>query len=146
MLFTLKVASGRPLSAEEKQRVNDFTGNEKGEKLTPLMWASKSGLSKEVREAAVKGLLKEGADVNIRHPTSGETACSFALRDQHSTCAQILIEAGAEIPKDALHNAVRYGRIEILSLLLRHLKPGDLNTAQALPCGNNKQVLDISVF
>eukprot|EP00457_Paulinella_chromatophora_P001897 gb/GEZN01001899.1/.p1 GENE.gb/GEZN01001899.1/~~gb/GEZN01001899.1/.p1 ORF type:complete len:876 (-),score=205.55 gb/GEZN01001899.1/:87-2714(-) len=121
MEIVLRAESGRPLSEAQKHNINKFAGSDPNRKLTPLMWASSAD-----SEKAVKVLLKDGADVNIRHETTGVTACSIALEKGHARCAEILVAHHAAIPSDALISAAQYGRLNCLKVLVTH-NPKELN-------------------
>jgi uncharacterized protein len=59
---------------------------------TPLMLASRNG-----DVSSVKALLSHGADVNAKEEANGQTALMWALGQQHSEIAGILLDAGADI-------------------------------------------------
>src|SRR5688572_9114284 len=59
---------------------------------TPLMLASRNG-----DVSSVKALLGQGADVNAKEEANGQTALMWALGQQHSEIAGILLDAGADI-------------------------------------------------
>jgi ankyrin repeat protein len=59
---------------------------------TALMLASRNGDA-----ASVKTLLGHGADVNAKEEANGQTALMWALGQQHSDIAGMLLDAGADI-------------------------------------------------
>lgn len=102
---------------------------------TPLMTASRTGIVD-----AVAVLLEHGADVNWNEPEKNQTALMWAVSEQHSNVACLLVASGADIHAATkggytpLLLAVREGDIESTRLLLNagadaNTRAEDKNTA-----------------
>ncbi|KAJ3519858.1 hypothetical protein NMY22_g13010 [Coprinellus aureogranulatus] len=78
------------------------------------------------RDDAAVLLLKHGANPNLIGSAGFYTSLHHACRGGHTKCAQILLEAGADINKQEryketpLHLACSYGNVDCVKLLLEN--------------------------
>ena len=65
---------------------------------TPLHWACMTSMRGDLAVERASVLIRNGAAVNQRHPTSGETPLDFAIRYSLDRLFPLLLRAGAALP------------------------------------------------
>jgi predicted LPLAT superfamily acyltransferase len=112
----------------DKPFVPDLKSNQSSTDDIPALWQAAAKGDTE----AVKLLLEEGADVNMKRTSNGTTALSMASQNGHTEVVRLLLEKGADVNvkttenSTALFIAAEKGQIDIVKLLLG--KGADVNT------------------